>query len=74
MTFFIFAPIFWGFSYTIVQVLGSAILGAILELFMEAIFSPIGYRLSRRWKLEGVGNEYIMYAMEKEAKKMAEVI
>jgi uncharacterized PurR-regulated membrane protein YhhQ (DUF165 family) len=74
LTFYIFAPIYWDFQYTMLQVLGSAIVGAFAELFMEIVFSPIGYRLSKKWKEEGVGNEYINYSLEREAKKLAEVI
>lgn len=75
LAFYVFAPIFWdGFQYSFLQVLGSAMLGAIIELFMEVVFSPIGYKVSKKWKDEGVGNEYIDYALRKEAEKTEEVI
>lgn len=55
-----FAPIFWdGFSWTLVQCVSCALVGAFAELIMEIIFSPIGYRISERWKSRGVGKEYL---------------
>ncbi len=62
LTFMVFAPIFWdGFSWTFVQCVTCSILGALLELLMEIIFSPIGYRLSRSWAKNNVGREYFEY-------------
>ena len=57
--FVIFAPIYWGFSLTITQCIGSAILGGVTELLMEVIFSPIGYKISQAWKRDNVGAEYL---------------
>lgn len=74
LAFYIFAPMYWGFQYSFPQIIGSSLVGATLELVMEIVFSPIGYRLSKKWKNEGIGNEYINWSMEKEAKKLAEVI
>ena len=59
IVFVIFAPIYWGFSLTIFQCIGSAILGGITELLMEVIFSPIGYKISQSWKRDNVGAEYL---------------
>lgn len=60
LTFMIFAPIFWnGFSWTFTQVLVNAILAGLIELVMEIIFSPIGYRLTKKWKRDNVGKEYL---------------
>ena len=62
LTFTIFAPIFWdGFHWTIIQCLTCSILGALLELLMEIIFSPFGYWLSKKWKQQGVGEQYFTY-------------
>ena len=62
LTFTIFAPIFWdGFHWTILQCLTCSILGALLELVMEVIFSPFGYWLSKKWKAQGVGKDYFVY-------------
>ena len=33
--------------------------GAVAELVMEIIFSPIGYRITKRWKEKDVGREYL---------------
>lgn len=59
IVFMIFAPIYWGYSLTVVQCIGSAMIGAVLELIMEIIFSPIGYTVTKKWKKEAVGAEYI---------------
>ena len=65
LTFTIFAPIFWdGFHWTVIQCLTCAILGALIELAMEIIFSPFGYWLSRKWKEQGVGQDYFNYINE----------
>ena len=60
LVFTLFAPIFWdGFSWTVLQCAMCALTGALCELVMEIAFSPIGYRITRRWKESGVGREYI---------------
>ena len=60
LVFMVFAPIYWGgFSWTLPQCITCSLIGAFLELFMEVIFSPIGYDVSRRWRRENVGNEYL---------------
>lgn len=65
IVFIIFAPIYWGYSLTLLQCIGSATVGAVLELIMEVIFSPIGYSVTKKWKKEKVGAEYIsLYAPE----------
>lgn len=62
LTFMLFAPIFWDrFSWTFVQCVTCSALGACLELLFEVIFSPLGYRLSERWRKEGVGKDYFAY-------------
>lgn len=62
LTFTVFAPIFWdGFHWTFVQCLTCSVLGALLELIMEIIFSPFGYWLSKKWKSQGVGNQFFGY-------------
>lgn len=50
-----------GSGWTMLTVLGSAIFTAILEFIMEAVFSPIGFRVCKRWKEESVGKEYMEY-------------
>ena len=59
LTFTVFAPVFWdGFSWTYLQCFTCSVLGALLELLMEVIFSPIGYAVLKKWKKDGVGEEY----------------
>ena len=60
LVFMVFAPIYWGgFSWTLPQCVTCSLIGAVLELLMEVIFSPIGYRVTRRWKRENVGLDYL---------------
>ncbi len=62
IVFVIFAPIFWdGFHWTILQCVTCALTGAVAELLMEAVFSPIGYRITKKWKQENVGKEYFEF-------------
>lgn len=62
-----FAPIFWdGFHWTVLQCAACALTGAVAELLMEVAFSPIGYRITVRWKEESVGKDYLEYVKAKE--------
>ena len=62
IVFVIFAPIFWnGFHWTALQCTTCALTGAIAELIMEIVFSPIGYKITAKWKKEQVGKEYLDY-------------
>ena len=45
--------------WTIVQCIGCSITCAGLELLSEVIFSPIGYRMLKKWKEQDVGREYL---------------
>lgn len=66
LTFTVFAPIFWdGFSWTFLQCVTCSLLGAIAELLMEVIFSPIGYAISKKWKADGVGEAYFAFLAER---------
>lgn len=53
-------------GYTWLSVLGTAAFGALLELLMEVIFSPIGYRICQKWRKEAVGEEYLAYCQKME--------
>ena len=65
IVFVLFAPIFWNdFSWTVLQCFMCALTGAVAELVMEIVFSPLGYRITRRWQAENVGREYLL-AIEK---------
>ena len=35
-----------------------ALTGAVAELIMEILFSPIGYKIITKWKKHNIGNEY----------------
>ena len=62
LTFMVFAPIFWnGFHWTFIQCVTCSLLGALLELVMEVVFSPIGYFVVRNWKKNNVGEQYFNY-------------
>lgn len=53
--------------WTIWQCLGASVLGALIELLSEVVFTPFGYRISSYWKKHKVGEEYIKttYELEK---------
>ena len=60
IVFVIFAPLFWdGFCWTVLQCAMCALTGAVAELVMEILFSPIGYRIVTNWKNHSVGQEYL---------------
>ncbi len=62
IVFVFFAPIFWdGFSWTVLQCAMCALTGAVAELIMEIIFSPMGFRITNNWKKHNVGKEYLEY-------------
>ncbi len=66
MVFYFLAPIFWdGFSWTVLQCAMCALTGAVAELLMEVVFSPIGYRIAKKWKAEGVGKDYLDFLERK---------
>lgn len=55
-----FAPIFWdGFHWTIVQCITCSMTGAIAELILEIVFSPIAYNTVKKWKKSNIGREYL---------------
>lgn len=59
LTFMVFAPIFWdGFHWTLIQCFTCSILGGLLELVMEVIFSPIGYIVTKNWRKNNIGQQY----------------
>lgn len=62
IVFVICAPIFWdGFHWTVLQCMMCALTGAVAELIMEILFSPIGYRITKNWRENDVGSEYLDY-------------
>ena len=69
IVFVIFAPIFWdGFSWTVLQCAMCALTGAVAELIMEIIFSPIGYRITKRWREGQVGKAYLDHIAERSSR------
>lgn len=58
---FVFATlvsvVFFGWTWT--QVVFCSLVGAGMELLSEVIFSPIGFKVCKRWEAEKVGNQYI---------------
>jgi len=55
LTFKLFAPVYWGgFSWTWSQCLTCSLIGAVLELVTEILFSPFGYMILRQWKKDGI--------------------
>lgn len=67
IVFVFFAPIFWdGFCWTPLQCAMCALTGAVAELIMEILFSPIGYRVTKKWSEESIGKEYFDYMKEAE--------
>ena len=68
-----FAPVFWdGFHWTFIQCVTCSLTGATAELLMEVFFSPIGYRIVKKWKAHDVGREYLDHMAGKSGKKAAE--
>jgi uncharacterized integral membrane protein (TIGR00697 family) len=60
IVFMIFAPIYWnGFCWTLIQCVMCALTGAILELFLQIIFTPIGYKVVSKWREDKIGKEYL---------------
>ena len=69
IVFILFAPIYWdGFHWTLLQCTTCALTGAIAELIMEILFSPIGYRIVSKWQRHGIGKEYLDYVNDHSAK------
>ncbi len=67
LAFMVFAPIFWdGFHWTFIQCVTCSLLGALLELVMEVVFSPIGYFVCKNWKKSNVGEQYFEYLRRSE--------
>ncbi len=68
-----FAPVFWdGFHWTLIQCVTCSLTGATAELLMEVFFSPIGYRIVKKWKAHDVGREYLDHMAGKSGEKAAE--
>ena len=56
-------------GWTVWTTLGAASFGAILELLMEVILSPFGYKICQRWRQDSVGKDYLEYCKKMELKQ-----
>ena len=56
-------------GWTMLTVLGTSVFGALLELLMEVIFSPIGYKVCNTWRQEAVGKDYLDYCNKMEIRE-----
>ncbi len=65
--FMVFFPLFLGFGWNLLECFTCSIIGAFLELVCEAIFSPFGYYVTKKWKEDGVGEKYIEHIEEQRA-------
>ena len=62
IVFMFFAPILWdGFCWTFILCVMCSLTGALAELVMEIVFSPIGYKITKKWQAESVGKEYFEF-------------
>ena len=59
------------FGWSIPQVIGCSFFGMLLELVIEIVFSPLGYHVSKKWKDENVGSEYLRKYASKETTNAA---
>ncbi len=51
--------VFFGWNWT--QVIICSITSMIIELALEAAFSPVGYKVSKEWENKGIGKEYLRF-------------
>ena len=56
-------------GWSLMTVIGAGVFGALLELLMEVVFSPIGYAICKSWREEAVGKDYVDYCNTMEVKK-----
>ena len=47
------------FGWTMTQVITCSITGCLAELLCEVVFSPLGYKVCKKWEKHNVGSEYI---------------
>ena len=64
LVFALFVSYFF-FGWTMNQVIGCSIVGMFLELVIEMVFSPIGYRVVKKWEKDAVGAEYKQFLIQK---------
>ena len=49
------------FGWSILQCVTCAVTGMLVELILEAAFTPLGYRISNGWKKNNVGEKYFEF-------------
>lgn len=47
------------FGWSMLQVITCSLTGCIIELVCEIVFSPIGYKVCKKWEAEKVGKAYV---------------
>lgn len=47
------------FGWTMLQCITCSLTGCIVELICEIVFSPLGYRVCKKWETDKVGQDYI---------------
>ncbi len=52
------------FGWSLLQCVTCALTGMGVELLCEVVFSPVGYRVCRRWQEQGVGAAYLKFEEE----------
>lgn len=53
------------FGWSILQCVTCSLTGMLAELLCEAVFSPLGYAVCKKWKKDGVGAEYFDFRQSK---------
>ncbi len=46
------------FGWTLLQCVTCSLTGMAVELLCEAVFSPLGYKICKKWQADGVGKDY----------------
>lgn len=59
---FAFIVSFYFFGWSPLQCVTCAATGMVVELLCEVVFSPVGYRICRKWQRDGVGAAYLEFA------------
>lgn len=49
------------FGWTLTQCVFCALTGAVAELVMEAMFTPLGWRICKKWESDSVGQDYLSH-------------
>ena len=52
------------FGWSMLQCITCSLTGMVFELACEMVFSPIGYRISRKWERDNIGANYIRILSE----------